>query len=114
MRQANCFSCFATGAVAVAVMAAVFAVAWSSHVRVSMASTVHGPLLSALADLHASAERGELGEVARKTDQLKRCWEAFAYAEGESPELFVARLVNDGHEPVCDLENLSSVRAGGK
>ena len=88
MRQFGAVGWFAAGAAAALVGTSVFAYAWVELERATTASTVHQPLLVALDGLRARAERNGDAEVAGGIEQLARCWEAYAFAEGESPEQF--------------------------
>jgi hypothetical protein len=68
------------------------AYAWSEVERVTLASMAHKPLLAALERLQARAARGEYSEIAADLDQLRRCWEAYAFGDGEEPEQFAAQI----------------------
>jgi hypothetical protein len=55
--------------------------------------------LVALDRLHARASQNGDAEVAASLEQLSRCWEAYAFADGEKPEQFAWALSTS--EPAC-------------
>jgi hypothetical protein len=87
---------FAAGAAAALAGACVFAYAWLGFERITTASAVHEPLLVALDEFETRAARSGDAELAASLEQFSRCWEAFAFAEGESPEQFARAVFTTG------------------
>lgn len=107
MRPHSPLAWFTAGAAAMLMGTLVLAFAWSELARLTTASTVHQPLLAALERLHALAERGDHGEVTTSLEQLRRCWEAYAFADGETPEQF-AYLISATGTAACKATGRAS------
>lgn len=99
MAQRNCRSCFATGAIVMALISAAIGYAWSEMQRFTIASTAHQPLLVALTQMQQQAEKGDTAHLAKGLERMRVCWEAYAFGSGDPPEQFVPRLDLSG--PPC-------------
>jgi hypothetical protein len=92
MSGKSCWVCFASGVAVSAAVGVGFGYAWSQYSRVKTMSTVHEPLLAAVAHMRHWAETEDRARLAQYLERLGNCWNAYASGHGETPESFVPRL----------------------